>query len=301
MREITPDVAPVGESKAVLGEGAYWSAEDDALLWVDILGKKVLRTRAADARTEEWSFPEQTAFVQPASDGSWLVGQERGIVRLDPATGSTEAFLPVEPDDPTTRTNDAACDRQGRLFVGTMRIPDFGLEPVGSLYRVAGRDAATTIDAGLYIPNGIAFSPEGDTAYWADTYMTRRQIWRARYEAATGRVHEKQPFVQLAEELGRPDGAAVDADGCYWVAAVWGWQLLRYTPAGELDLAIRLPVQRPTKLAFGGSDLKTIYVTSISDGLSDDAPRTQPLAGRLLALDIGIQGLPPTTFKLGAE
>ncbi|HEV2899994.1 MAG TPA: SMP-30/gluconolactonase/LRE family protein [Pseudaminobacter sp.] len=298
MHVLTPEAIPIGETKAVLGEGAFWSAEDDALLWVDILGKRVFRTRPDSGRTEEWSFPEQTAFVQPADDGTWLIGQEKGIVRLDPATGRTEDFLAIEADDPTTRTNDAGCDRQGRLFVGTMRIPDFGLEPVGSLYRIASRGPAETVDTGLTIPNGIAFSPEGDIAYWADTYMTKRQVWRAGYDAATGRVHEKQAFVQLPEALGRPDGAAVDADGCYWVAAVWGWQLLRYTPHGELDLAVHLPVQRPSKLAFGGPDLKTIYVTSISDGLGDDAPKTQPLAGRLLAINLGIQGLPAVRFRL---
>lgn len=190
MRVLTPEAIPVGEMKAVLGEGAFWSAEDDALLWVDILGKKVFRTHSDSGRTE------------------------------------------------------------------------------------------------------------GDIAYWADTYLTKRQIWRARYDVATGQIREKRPFAQLPEALGRPDGAAVDADGCYWVAAVWGWQLLRYTPYGELDLAVRLPVQRPSKLCFGGPDLKTIYVTSISDGLGEDAPQTQPLAGRLLAIDVGIQGLPPVRFHL---
>ena len=131
MHVLTPEAIPVGETKAVLGEGAFWSGEDDALLWVDILGKKVFRTHPDSGRTDEWSFPEQTAFVQPADDGTWLVGQQRGIVCLDPATGRAEDYLAINADDRTTRTNDAGCDRQGRLFVGTMRIPDFALEPVG--------------------------------------------------------------------------------------------------------------------------------------------------------------------------
>jgi L-arabinonolactonase len=155
----------------------------------------------------------------------------------------------------------------------------------------------TAVDSGLYIPNGIAFSPDGGIVYWADTYMSRRQIWQARRDRTTGEIGEKQPFVTLPEKLGRPDGAAVDAAGCYWVAAVWGWQLLRYTPSGELDLAVRLPVQRPTKLAFGGPDLKTIYITSISDGLGDDAAQAQPLAGHLLAINLGIKGLPSARFR----
>ncbi|WP_159589551.1 SMP-30/gluconolactonase/LRE family protein [Chelativorans xinjiangense] len=293
---LNPDVECVGEAKAVLGESACWSAEDETLLWVDILGRKVLRTDIGSGRTDEWAFPEQTGFVQPADDGTWLVGQENGILRLDPATGAREDFLPLETDNPATRTNDAGCDRQGRLLVGTMHLPEISFEPVGTLYRIAGRGAAETLDTGLYVPNGIAFSPDGGTVYWADTYRTRRQVWCARYDPG-GEVGEKRPFVQLDEELGRPDGAAVDAAGCYWVAAAAGWQLLRYTPSGELDLIVRLPVQRPSKLAFGGADLTTIFITTISEGLGEDAPRTQPLAGRLLAVDVGIQGLPPVRFR----
>ncbi|HET8728950.1 MAG TPA: SMP-30/gluconolactonase/LRE family protein [Alphaproteobacteria bacterium] len=301
MRVLTPRIDCIGEAKAALGESACWCEEDGALLWVDISGRKVLRTEAGSGRTDEWRLPEATGFVQPADDGTWLVGQERGILRLDPATRGTEEFLALEADDPTTRTNDAGCDPAGRLLVGTMRMSRFEMEPAGALYRIAERGRVETLDTGLYIPNGIAFSPGGDTAYWADTYQTLRQIWRVPYDAATGRFGDKEPFVQLPEALGRPDGAAVDVDDCYWIAAARGWQLLRYTPSGELDLSVRLPVQRPTKLAFGGTDLKTIFVTSISEGLGEDAAETQPLAGRLLAFDIGYQGLPPTRFRLGGK
>jgi sugar lactone lactonase YvrE len=298
LRTLSPKVERIGHISARLGEGAFWLADAQALLWVDILGRQVHRTDPASGRSESWDFPEQTAFVQPADDGSWLVGQERGILRLDPRSGQREDFAALEADDPTTRTNDAACDPAGRLLVGTMRLPEHGLEPVGALYRLAGRQAPQRLDRGLYIPNGIAFSPEGTTAYWADTFKTRRQVWRASYDPAGGEVSEKVPFVQLSEDLGRPDGAAVDAAGCYWVAAVWGWQLLRYTPAGALDLAVRLPVQRPTKLAFGGPSLSTIFVTSASDGLGAEELKGQPLAGHLLALDVGIEGLPGTPFHL---
>lgn len=300
MRTLSPKVERVGDTRARLGEGALWLADAQALLWVDILGQTVHRTVPASGRTDSWHFAEQTAFVQPADDGSLLVGQQHGILRFDLQSGQHESFAALEADDATTRTNDAACDPAGRLLVGTMRLPEHGLEPVGALYQLSGRQAPRRLDGGLYIPNGIAFSPDGTTAYWADTYRTRRQVWRAPYDPTTGEVGEKTSFVQLPEALGRPDGAAVDAAGCYWVAAVWGWQLLRYTPAGRLDLAVRLPVQRPTKLAFGGSALDTIFITTISDGLDADGLRGQPLAGHLLALEIGIAGLPLAAFRLSA-
>lgn len=294
MKVLTPDVQPIGTTKAVLGESVCWSPDDGSVLWVDIVGRKVLRTALSDGRTEEWSFPEQTGFVQPADDGTWLVGQENSILVLDPRTGTREKFVDLEAGDRSTRTNDAGCDPQGKLLVGTMRMGD--LQPVGSLYRIDAAHRIETLDRDLTIPNGIAFSPDGTTAYWADTFVKIRQVWRASCTAASGALGPKEPFVQIDEQRGRPDGAAIDEDGFYWVAAAWGWQLLRYAPDGRLDRAVRLPVQRPSKLAFGGPKLSTIFVTSISEGLGEDAEETQPLAGRLIALDLGIRGLPPRLF-----
>jgi sugar lactone lactonase YvrE len=168
-------------------------------------------------------------------------------------------------------------------------------DPVGNLYRIDGEGGKACLLSGLSIPNGLAFSPDGRTLYLADT--PRRTVWKAGYDPQTGTLGERSVFAELGEGQGRPDGAAVDAEGCYWVAAVWAGRLLRYTPRGELDLVVRLPVERPTKLAFGGRDHRTIYVTSASIHLAD--PESQPLAGRLIALDVGITGLPASPFHSG--
>lgn len=293
MKTIAPDVECIGPVKAVLGESVSWSPRENSLVWVDIVARQVLRTHI-DGKTTQWDFAELTGFVQPTEDGTWLVGQENAILRFDPKTDARRPFVTVERDDPSTRTNDAGCDPQGRLLVGTMRMGE--LRPVGSLYRIDTQGHSETLDTGLTIPNGIAFSPRGDIAYWAETFVGKRQVWCARYDPDDGTVGEKRPFVQLEESMGLPDGATVDSNGCYWVAAARGWQLLRYTPDGRLDLAVRLPVEKPSKLAFGGPDLDTIFVTSISAGLGDDAREKQPLAGRLIALRVGITGLPPRLF-----
>jgi sugar lactone lactonase YvrE len=237
-----------------------------------------------------------TGFVQPADDGTWLVGQHDDILIFDPRSGSRRSLAYLEPAGSGNRTNDAACDRQGRLWVGTMPLPHTGMIPVGSLYRLCSDRSPSVIERGLTIPNGIAFSPDGLTVYWADTLVMPHQVWRARYDPSAGRPSEKETFVRLPEGGGCPDGATVDAAGCYWVAAVRGSQLLRFTPDGVLDLAIRLPVSRPTKIAFGGPDLRVVFVTSISEGLSPEAQAAEPLSGALLALDLGIQGLPSTRF-----
>lgn len=299
MRVLTPAVERVDSYVAAIGESAIWDDRGGTLLWVDIAARKVLRTRVGDGRTEIWEFPEMTGFVQPSDDGTWLVGQHDAILKFDPAVGEASTFAQLEPAVSGNRTNDATCDRQGRLWVGTMPLPRTGLSPVGNLHLVESNGGTTVIERGLTIPNGIAFSPDGSTVYWADTLVTPHRVWRARYDPETGMPQGKETFAVLPEDGGRPDGATVDAAGCYWVAAVRGSQLLRFTPKGKLDLAVTLPVTRPTKIAFGGSDLKTIFVTSISEGLTLEAQAAEPLAGALLVLDLGIEGLPATRFRSG--
>jgi len=296
MRILTPKVERIGSYTALVGESAIWHRREDALLWVDIVGRRLLRTKPTTGETEHWEFPEMTGFVQPAGDGTWLVGQHHHVLRFDPATGNSSLFTQLEPAATGNRTNDAACDRQGRLWLGTMPLPETGLAPVGTLYRIEKSGKVQAVERGLTIPNGIAFSPDGRTIYWADTPVTPHQVWKARYDPETGTPGKKEIFAYLPEGGGRPDGATVDADGCYWIAAVRGGQLLRYRPDGRLDVAVRVPVSRPSKIAFGGTDLKTIFVTSISNGLSPEERAREPLAGALLALEVGIQGLQAVEF-----
>lgn len=296
-RTLTPAVEAIGGERALLGESVFYDPAADRLHWVDIPGQTLLSTDASTGKTERFPFPQQAGFVQPCGDGTLLVGQADSIRRFDPRTGAAEIFTDVEPDDPSTRTNDAVCDPRGRLIVGTMRQAPRGTtpDPVGNLYLIDENGGKRRLLSGLSIPNGLAFSPDGRTLYLADT--PRRIVWTAAYDPETGSLGERGVFVELREGQGRPDGAAVDAEGCYWVAAIGGWQLLRYTPRGALDLVVRLPVERPTKLAFGGADHRTLYVTSASIHLTD--PESQPLAGRLIALDVGVEGLPASRFHAG--
>lgn len=293
-RTLMPVVEPVGDAKALLGESVCYDGRTNVLHWIDIPGRTLFATDAASGRTTEYAFPQEPGFVHPCDGDTLLVGQADSILRFDGSKGESTRLAAVEAGDPTTRTNDAACDPRGRLVFGTMRPnPERMPDSAGSLYLAHADGRVTPLVSGLSIANGLAFGADGGTLYWADT--PRRTIMRAVLDADAGCLHSASTFAELPESLGRPDGAAVDAGGCYWAAAVWGWQLLRFTPRGDLDLVVRLPVQRPTKLAFGGTDLRTIYVTSASQKL--DAPEDQPLAGRLIALDVGIRGLPANPFR----
>lgn len=289
MRIIEPKVEAVSGVKALLGESVCYVPASDSLVWIDIPGRKLFLTERATGKTQSFALDREPGFVQPYADGQVLIGQGCSILAFDPVTDSSEVVAAIDRDDPTMRTNDAACSNLGTLVVGTMRPgPTRDPDPVGGLHLVGTDGRVADIRPNLSIPNGLAFDPTGKALYWADT--PRRRVWRGKLDAEAGSLSSVELFAELPEGLGRPDGAAIDAEGCYWVAAVWGWSLLRYRPDGALDLTVRLPVQRPTKLAFGGADYRTIFVTSAS--LDLDKPQDQPLAGRLIALDVGIQGLP---------
>ena len=139
------------------------------------------------------------------------------------------------------------------------------------------------------MPNGLAFSPDGKTLYLSDSHPDVQKIWAFDYDTDTGTPHNRRLFVDMSEHPGRPDGAAVDAEGCYWICGNDAGLIHRFTPQGKLDRSLTVPVKKPAMCAFGGADLDTLFVTSIrpAGDLAD-----QPLAGGVFALRPGVKGLP---------
>ena len=219
------------------------------------------------------------------------------MFKLAPQTDgrlSAEKLVGVEHARPQMRFNDGRCDRQGRFWASTMQT-NMGADAVGALYRYDPKNdgivdhlAAQIED--LVVPNGLAFSPDGRTMYLSDSHPSRQLIWAFDYDIDSGTPHNRRVFVDMNSHPGRPDGAAVDAEGCYWICAIDAGQVLRFTPDGKLDRSLSLPVKKPTMCAFGGDRLDTLFVTSIRPqgiDLSD-----QPLAGGVFALNPGVKGLP---------
>ena len=163
--------------------------------------------------------------------------------------------------------------------------------PVGAMYRYnAGQTEPLTAQLqGLIVPNGLAFSPDGKTLYLSDSHPDVQKIWAFDYDTDTGTPHNRRLFVDMGEHPGRPDGAAVDAEGCYWICGNDAGLIHRFTPQGKLDRSLTVPVKKPAMCAFGGADLDTLFVTSIrpAGDLAD-----QPLAGGVFALRPGVKGLP---------
>lgn len=202
----------------------------------------------------------------------------------------------VEHSREDMRLNDGRCDRQGRFWAGSM-VLNMGLNaPEGRLYRYGAAESGV-IDAqldGFIVPNGLGFSPDGKTMYLSDSHPNVQLIWAFDYDTASGTPSNRRVFVDMNQHCGRPDGAAVDADGCYWICANDAGLVHRFTPDGRLDYSLPVPVKKPTMCAFGGARMDTLFVASIRPGDDHDP---QSLAGGVFALNPGVKGLPEPLFN----
>jgi L-arabinonolactonase len=293
---MTPTVECVLDIKADIGECPVWCGRTASLYWIDIHAPSLNRFDPSTGDNRVWMLKEPIgSFALCQDPGTVLVALKSGLGRFDLASGALTRLAAPEPDLPHNRMNDGRCDRQGRFWVGTMREPPDPAGPTGTLYRFDPSGRCTPMVAGLYVSNGLAFSPDGRTLYHSDSFPAVRAIWAWDLDPASGAIADRRVFVDTHGMPGRPDGGAVDADGCYWSAATDGWELVRFTPAGKVDRRIALPVSKPTMLAFGGKRLDTIYVTSLKPAHADLSK--QPLAGSLFAIEgTGISGLPEPLF-----
>ncbi|QUH04031.1 SMP-30/gluconolactonase/LRE family protein [Saccharopolyspora erythraea] len=277
-------VEPVGDVTARFGEGPLSDPTGTTVLWVDITGGAIHRTDTRDGTTTTAELGGEVAAVFPTSTGSLLAARDHQLITVNGRPHPVVAE--VEPR-PRMRLNDGLTDPAGRVFIGTLHADK--VRGTAALYRLDG-DRLTPVVPGVTVSNGIAWSPDGSTVYYADTPTLR--IDRFDYDSATATPHNRRPFADLSTAQGRPDGLTVDEDGCVWVALITGGRLHRYTPTGRLDRVVELPVTHPTSVAFGGRDLSELFVTSARDPLSAAEAAQQPLAGRLLRLDPGVKGLP---------
>ena len=288
---------PVAPS--LLGESPFWHPDEAALYWCDIAGKALHRWQAASGRHEEWAFDSEPACCAPLPGGHLLLAMRDGLFRFDPASGQRQR-LAAPPYDPTTeRFNDGKADVLGRLWVGTLYEPR--TPPKAALYCWRGGPGAKVerMAGGITVSNGLAFSPDGSTLYWADT--TAHRICALDFDAGNGSLSRqrvlaefplKQPGQDLVTYGGRPDGAAVDAEGAYWVAMFEGQRLLRLAPDGQVLQDLSLPVRCPTMPCFGGADLRTLFVTTARHNRPQAELDAQPMAGQVLHLRVDVPGLP---------
>lgn len=284
-------------SASIAGESPVWHPREQVLYYVDISGRRLQRFDPQNGDLRHWAFDTDVACLAPKVDGSLLLALRDGIWRFDPASGERSRLAEPPYDPASERFNDGKCDPQGRFWVGTLYEPR--QPPLAGLYRFDRSRNLTLECEGMTNLNGLAWSPNGRTMYWSDT--TSATIFAFDFDPESGSQSNrrifasfpvKQPGQSLACYGGRPDGAAVDVEGCYWAAMFEGQRLLRLSPDGEVLQELSLPVRCPTMPCFGGPDLRTLYITTSREKRPAEELAAQPWAGCVLAVDLDIAGLP---------
>ncbi len=286
-----------GVPASLLGESPLWLPDEGVLLWVDIPGRLLNEWRAADGRHRHWTLPAEAGCCAPLPGGELLLPMRDGLWRFDRSSGSRHLLAPPPYDPARERFNDGKADPQGRLWVGTIYEPR---DPAAAaLYRWQ-RGRLDRMAGGVTVSNGLAWSPDGRTMYWSDTKA--HVVYALDFDGSDGSLNRRREFARfepraagadLAGYGGRPDGAAVDSEGAYWVAMFEGQRLLRLAPDdGHVLLDLALPVRCATMPCFGGGDLRTLFVTTARHQRPADELAAQPLAGRVLRLRVDVPGLP---------
>lgn len=284
------------DARNAVGECPVWVPGENALYWVDIPTGELQRWNATSGQAQAWKAPQMLACIARTSAGDWVAGMQTGFFRLTPHNDGrldTAPLASVEHARPDMRLNDGRCDRQGRFWAGSMVLNMAENAADGALYRYETGRAVHTALNGFITPNGLAFSPDGRTMYLSDSHPLVQQVWAFDYDIDSGTPSNRQLFIDMRPLPGRPDGAAVDVEGGYWICGNDAGLIHRFTPNGRLDRSLAVPVKKPSMCAFGGSRMDTLFVTSIRDDHSE-----QSLAGGVFALNPGVQGLPESPFIL---
>lgn len=283
------------DSGTLLGECPVWDVKENVLYWIDIDGHKINCYDPSSCNNETRKLPFKAGSLAIRKQGGLLLAMSNGFYNYDFKNEILESReCDPEPERKDNRLNDGRCDPGGRFWVGSMNdLRRIKGQYEGNLYCYHPDGECVSQNLPVGVANGLAFSPDERYMFFADTM--RETVWRFDYDKDQGEIWNQQVFLNLKNLSGKPDGACVDADGCYWLAHIYGWKVARYTPKGKLDREIQLPFPKPSMCAFGGSKLDTLYITSISTK-DDKSNGENKYSGGLFAVNPGVSGIPEPNF-----
>jgi len=283
----------IWDGHAQLAEGPMWSQREQALYWVDILGRRLYRHSHKDG-TRHWQFDEEVSSVTERSEGpELLLTLRHGLAWFDTQQGKLTPILTIENARKENRLNDAKCDAAGRFWAGTM---DFDAKaPEGALYRIDPDLRCMKVDEGYPVTNGPAWSADGRTMYFNDSINGR--VYAFDFDPQSGTAGNKRLFLQLDKDEGEPDGMTTDSEGGLWLAQWGAWKLTRRDPQGRVLQFVELPCSQVSSCTFGGDSYRTLFVTTAAVGLKPEQLEREPLAGGVFAIPLDIAGMPANRFR----
>lgn len=277
--------------RANLGECPRWDDRENYLYWVDINAFQLHRFDPRSGKDQYLQFDEEIGCFSLRQNGGFLLAMRTGFYTVDGWNTDRSFIADPEVGMEKNRFNDGRADAMGRMFAGSVYPPkDHGGASIYSL-NPGGEVKKWVVD--LLTANGIAFSPNFRTFYYADT--PSHAIQQCDYDVESGVVSNCRVFHQFPLGNGRPDGASVDREGCYWTALYEGGRVVRLSPAGEILEEILVPARCPTMVAFGDEDLKTLYITSVG-GRPEEELRQYPNSGSIFRVRVDVPGLPEQRF-----
>lgn len=278
--------------KAKLAECPRWDEKTNCLYFVDIDDFKLYRFNMTTDTLEHRQFSEEIGCFSLTNSGGFIAAFRSGVYTFESFTSELTPYWLADYDQSNTRFNDGRCDYAGRFLAGTMYAPKDAF--AAALYQFS-HNQSVILDQAAWTSNGLAFSPDGKTMYYSDT--PNHIIYTFDYDMDTGTASNKSVFYEFPRGNGRPDGAAVDSEGNYWSALYDGQRIVKLSPSGELLAEFPVPAQYPTMVAFGGHDMKTLFVTTCRTAHSDEQLITFPQAGGIFAIETGVTGLTESRFK----
>jgi sugar lactone lactonase YvrE len=277
----TPVPLPVPAS--TVGEGPCWDGASGSLYWVDIPPGQVHRLDGEGAH-RRWDIGQPVGAAVLRSSGGLVLAARDGFLTLDPESGAIAPLVTLALPE-GCRMNDGACDQAGRFFAGSM--DDDEAPGRGTLYRLDPDHSVAEVIPQVTISNGIGWSPDGGRMYYVDSPTRRVDVLD--YDPATGAAAERRPFARIDAGEAVPDGLAVDAEGCVWVALWDGRAVVRFGPDGRLRDSVELPTPRVSSCAFGGADLETLFITT--------AAAPDGSGGELFSVPAGVPGLATHAYQ----
>jgi sugar lactone lactonase YvrE len=283
----------VVDVRADLGEGPLWDDRAGCLYFVDILRARVHRFRPDDGALRTYAIDRFVGAAALSERGDLILAIRDGFARLNPDTGVVQMIASVGGDPPDRRMNDGACDAAGRFWAGTMALDE--RPDAGALYCLEPDGSVRTALQPVSISNGIDWSFDNTRMFFVDSPTQSVDVFD--FDLARGVAANRRTFVGIAPELGMPDGLTVDAEEHVWVALWGGGVIHRYAPDGALDAVVRVPAVYPTSCAFGGADLRDLYITTAAIRLTPEEQADQPSAGGVFRCRPGPRGRAPHRFK----
>ena len=280
-------VKTVFAEQCVLGEGVYWHPTDGHLYWVDIGGHRIHRYHPDTGKTQVWQLNGLVSGICAMHHNHFIIGYEDKIARFEPKTGCVDVLWDSQSG---LRMNDGLVGPGGRFWIGQV---DDGGASKAKLFRFDPNGGCHVMETGLGISNGLDWDLDRQRFYLVDS--SKRIIYVYDYDIETGNITNRQSFVTVSESDGYPDGMILDSTGHVWCCMWDGHKIMRFSPEGRLVQEVEMPVARPTKCAFGGKDLKTLYVTSASGNFNSGVELDAP-AGYVFAIDVDVAGRPMNTF-----